>query len=264
MQKASKQMKEITFEEGKKLMLDTLVSVSDFCEKNDIKYSLGYGTLIGAIRHKGFIPWDDDIDIMMPRDDYERFVKTYRDGRYAVIDESFNTNHSHIRVSDEKTVLKLNAWRARFYKAGLWIDVFPIDKVPDSQKGYERFRKWLWFLFEIQLTGEAKRKGIVNKVLYALCKPFSRYCGKKALQEMKRYNDKDTQSVANMGVWYLHWPKFPLSYMSEFVDVDFEGHKFKAIKEYDSFLRGIYGDYMQFPPKEKQKPHHNYTAYWKE
>lgn len=257
-------MKEITFEEGKKLMLDELISVADFCEKYGIKYSLGYGTLIGAIRHKGFIPWDDDIDIIMPRDDYERFVKTYKNERYAVVDESRMVNHSHIRVSDQKTVLKQKAWAARYYKEGLWIDVFPIDKVPDSQKGYAIFRRWLWFLFEVQLTGEVLRKGILNKCLHAICKPFSGYCGKKALQEMKRYHDKDTGSVANMGVWYLYWPKFPASYMNEYVEVEFEGHKFKAIKEYDSFLRGIYGDYMQFPPKDKQVAHHYYTAYWKE
>ena len=81
---------------------------------------------------------------------------------------------------------------------------------------------------------------------------------------MKHYNNKGTHTVANVGVLYVSYPEFPSSYMEEYIDVDFEGHKFKAIKEYDSFLRGIYGDYMQFPPKEKQKPHHNYTAYSKE
>ena len=257
-------MTEISFEEGKKLMLDSLINVSNFCEKNDIKYSLAYGTLIGAIRHKGFIPWDDDIDIIMPRNDYERFIATYRDDRYVVVDESCNSNHSHVRVSDQKTVLKMGPWRAKFYKEGLWIDVFPIDKVPDSQKGYLRFKKWLWFLFEIQLTGQVKRKGLKNNFLHIICKPFGDYFGRKALKAMKHYNGINTQSVANMGLWYLNWPKFPASYMNEYVDVEFEGHLFKAISQYDSFLRGIYGDYMQFPPKEKQKPHHNYTAYWKE
>ena len=245
-------------------MLDILISVSQFCEQNSINYSLSYGTLIGAIRHKGFIPWDDDIDIIMPRDDYERFVSSYSDERYEIVDGSHNPNHSHIRVADGKTVLKLDPWRAQFYKEGLWIDVFPIDKVPDSTKGYILFKKWVWFLFEMQLTGEVKRKGFINKVLHVLCKPFSKYCGKKALQAMKLYNKQNTQSVANMGVLYVSYPKFPLNYLNEYVEVDFEGHKFKAISQYDSFLRGIYGDYMQFPPKDKQNPHHNYTAFWKE
>lgn len=255
---------EISFEESKKIMLDMLINVARFCEKNDIKYSLAYGTLIGAIRHKGFIPWDDDIDIIMKREDYERFISLYKDNRYSVIDGSCNPNHAHVRVSDNETVLKLNAWRGHFYKAGLWIDVFPIDKVPDSQKGYKRFLKKLWFFFEIQLTGEIQRKGFLNKILNFLCKPFSSYFGKRALKEMKSFNQKNTQSLANLGAWYASLPKFPAFYMEEFIDVEFEGHKFKAISQYDSFLRGIHGDYMQLPPKEKQKPHHSYTAYWKE
>lgn len=257
-------MKEITFEEGKKLMLDALVNVSRFCEKNDIKYSLGYGTLIGAIRHKGFIPWDDDIDIIMRRDDYDRFISSYKDERYVVVDGASNPNHSHVRVADQKTVLKMNAWRAQFYKDGLWIDVFPIDKVPDSKKGYSRFRKWLWLLFEMQLSGEVHRKSLLNKFIYIVCKPFSPFFGRWALKEMKKYNKSNTQTVANMGVWYLKWPSFPASYMEEYVDVEFEGFKFKAISQYDSFLRGVYGDYMKFPPKDKQKPHHHYIAYLKD
>lgn len=256
--------KEITFEESKKLLLDILINVDHFCNQNGINYSLGAGTLIGAIRHKGFIPWDDDIDIMMLRDDYERFVSLYKDERYVIVDGSSNPNHSHVRVADTKTVLKLNAWRAQFYKNGLWIDVFPIDKVPDTQKGYLFFKKWLWFLFEIQLTGEVHRKGIINKILHFICKPFRGHFGKRALKTMKKYNKKNTQSVACLGAWYSNSPKFPASYMEDFVEVEFEGYRFKAIKQYDTYLRGLYGDYMQFPPKEKQKAHHGYTAYWKE
>ena len=258
-------MKEISFEESKKLLLEILINVDSFCNQHGINYSLAYGTLIGAIRHKGFIPWDDDIDIIMPREDYERFVSIYNcDERYKVIDGSQNANHSHVRVSDQKTVLKLDEWRGYFYKSGLWIDIFPIDKVPDTQKGYLRFKKWLWFLFEMQLSGEVHRKGFVNKVIHVVCRPFRSYFGKKALKTMKRYNKKNTQSVANLGGWYLKSPKFPAKYMEEYVDVEFEGHNFKAIIEYDTFLRENYGDYMQLPPKEKQISHHTYTAYWRE
>jgi lipopolysaccharide cholinephosphotransferase len=256
--------KEITSEECKRLLLEVLINIDRFCKQNGINYSLGGGTLIGAIRHKGFIPWDDDIDIMMQRDDYERFISLYKDERYAIVDGACNTNHAHVRVADTKTVLRLNAWRAQFYKAGLWIDVFPIDKVPDTQRGYLCFKKWLWFLFEMQLTGEVNRKGFINKIMHISCKPFSAFFGKQALRAMKRYNKKNTQSVACLAAsWYSNSPKFPASYMEDFVEVEFEGYRVKAIKQYDTYLRGIYGDYMQFPPKEKQKSHHSYTVYWK-
>lgn len=257
-------MKEISFEESKKLLLQEMINIDCFCKENGINYSLGYGTLIGAIRHKGFIPWDDDIDIIMLRDDYERFISSYKDERYKVIDGSCNPNHSHIRVSDQKTVLKLNEWRGQFYKDGLWIDVFPIDKVPDTQRGYSCYKKWLWFLFEMQLSGEVHRKGFLNKVIYVICRPFRVYFGRLALRVMKKYNDKNTQTVANLGAWYVEYPSFPSSFMTDFVNVDFEGQEFKAIKQYDAFLRGIYGDYMKYPPKELQKSHHSYKAYWRE
>lgn len=258
-------MKEITFEESKKVMLDALINVARFCDQQGINYSLAYGTLIGAIRHKGFIPWDDDIDIIMLRDDYERFIASYKDDRYEIVDGSHNPNHSHIRVSDQKTVLKLDAWRGEYYKEGLWIDVFPIDKVPDTKKGYLRFKKWIWFLFAMQLNGELHREGLSNKIKHFICRPSRAYFGKRALREMKRYNDKKTQTVANLGLWYLSgFPEFPASYMEEFVDVEFESNKFKAIKQYDAFLRKIYGDYMQFPPEKEQIPHHTYIAYWRD
>ena len=244
-------------------MVDTLANVDHFCRQHGIRYSLSYGTLIGAIRHKGFIPWDDDIDIIMPRDDYERFISLYKDDRYKIIDGKYNSNHSHVRVSDQKTVLKLDTWRARFYNEGLWIDVFPLDKVPDTQKGYLCFKKWLWFLFEMQLKGQVHRKGMINKILHIICKPFSAYFGKLALKTMKKYNKSNTQSVANLCVWYLKSPKYPSTYFDEYIDVEFERYKFKAIKQYDIFLREFYGDYMQFPPKEKQIAHHRYTAYWR-
>lgn len=256
--------KEITLEECKKLMVEILANVDHFCDQHGIRYSLAFGTLIGAIRHKGFIPWDDDIDIIMPRDDYERFVSLYKDERYKIIDGTHNSNHSHIRVSDQKTVLKLDAWRAQFYKEGLWIDVIPLDKVPNTQNSYLLFKKWLWFLFEMQLTGEVKRKGLINKILHIICKPFSAFWGNLALKTMKMYNKRNTQCMANLGAWYLNHPKFPATFFEDYIDVEFEGYKFKAIKQYDIFLREIFGDYMQLPPKEKQIAHHTYTAYWRD
>lgn len=259
-------MIELTTEESKKALTDILVNIAGFCEKNSINYSLAYGTLIGAIRHKGFIPWDDDIDIIMMRDDYERFISIYKNNRYRIISSANQVNHSHIRISDMNTVVKYkkSGWADRFYSAGLWVDVFPIDRVPDTKLGYHLFRKSLWFLFEFELTGQVKRKSVFSIIANVICKPFHKLFGKMARKRMSKYNSKDTHTVANMGLWYLDFPSFPASYMNDFVDVAFEGHTFKSIKEYDSFLRGIYGDYMQYPPVEERKPKHEFVAYLKD
>lgn len=80
---------------------------------------------------------------------------------------------------------------------------------------------------------------------------------------MIKYNNTESKMVASLAVWYLHSPSFPATYMADFVEVDFEGYRFKSIKHYDDYLRGIYGDYMQLPPENQRKHRHDYIAYWK-
>lgn len=259
-------MKELTSEEYKKLLLDILINVASFCENHQIKYSVAYGTLIGAIRHKGFIPWDDDIDIIMMRDDYERFRSLYKDTRYVIVNGENQPNHLHIRVSDSATMIKHSkkSIANKFYKDGLWIDVFPIDKVPDSVRGYRFHKRIIKTFAGLRQTGEIGGKNLLKKMARLPLKPFTKVFGRLAEKRMVRYNKENKQTAANLGVYYLNFPTFPLSYMKDYIDVEFEGHTFKAIKEYDAFLRGVYGDYMQFPPENKRVAHHHYKAYLKE
>ena len=259
-------MKEIGPEESKKLMLDILINVASFCDYHDIKYSLGYGTLIGAIRHKGFIPWDDDIDIIMMRDDYDRFVSTYKDERYKIISGEEQINHTHIRISDSKTVLKYTkpTPQSKFYKAGIWIDIFPIDKVLDLQEGYERHKHLLKKIINIRHVGDMEGVTVKGRVAVSVMKRFSKLLEKIIYRIMVRYNKKDTQTVANLALYYSRVPPFPIQYMSDYIDVEFEGHSFKAISQYDSWLKGIYGDYMQLPPEDERVAHHYFTAFYKE
>ena len=261
-------MKEIGFDESKKIMAEMLFRVASFCESHSIDYSVSYGTLIGCIRHKGFIPWDDDIDMIMRRSEYDRFIDVFQDERYEIIHGENTNNHAHIRVSDTHTIVqfKTDGLRSKFYKSGLWIDVFPIDKVPDSSRCFKWFKRSVWLLYELQLCGEFKQKRQPYRLLHYFCLPFSRsfLFSKLAQKRMLKYNKKNTNTVASLGVWYLNFPPFPASYMDEYIDVEFEGNKVKAIKQYDSFLRGIYGDYMKYPPLEKQVPHHDFIPYWKE
>ena len=131
-------MKRLTHKELQDFSLEILTDIADFCEKEGLKYSLAYGTLLGAIRHKGFIPWDDDIDIIMPREDYNRFRETYKNRKFIFVDSN-NTPDCFIafgRVCDtERTITRSYIpWHGKSIKTGVWIDVFPVDHV----------RKILW------------------------------------------------------------------------------------------------------------------------
>lgn len=124
-------MKKIETEEMKKLELDMLIDVAKFCDENDIRYYLSGGTLLGAVRHKGFIPWDDDIDISMPRPDYLKFVSTYNGSSEFYQVQSIENNDKYWRtfakVFDTRTYLKEDAIRMPKDGNGVFIDIFPID-----------------------------------------------------------------------------------------------------------------------------------------
>ena len=261
-------MKEVTPEECKQLQLNILINIAKFCEENGIKYSIAYGTLIGAIRHKGFIPWDDDIDIIMLREEYERFVALYHDDKYQLIRGENMNNHLHVVISDLSTTLRFpnSLANTKFYKGGVWVDIFPVDKVPDAPQKYWRLMKRIWFFMRLQRMGEIKypKSMLAVRLAHPFLWPFRNIFGAIGEKMMYHSNNRTSQTVANLSLWYLRYPSFPLSYMNDFVDVEFEGHIFKAMKGYDGFLRGIYGDYMQLPPEDEREPRHSYIAYWRE
>ena len=261
-------MREVTRDECKRLQLNILINVAKFCEDHDIKYSLAYGTLIGAIRHKGFIPWDDDIDIIMMRKEYERFVALYKDDKYKLIRGENMNNHLHVVVSDMSTTLRFpnSLANTKFYKGGVWVDIFPIDRVPDNPHKYVKLMKKIWLFMRLQRIGEIKYPNsmLAVRLAHPLIWPFRNIFGTIGKKIMYHSNNRISRTVANLSLWYLHYPSFPLSYMNEYVDVEFEQNSFKAMKEYDGFLRGVYGDYMQLPPENERVPRHSYIAYWRD
>jgi lipopolysaccharide cholinephosphotransferase len=260
-------MRELTVKECKEIQLKILIKVAQFCEDHDISYSLSYGTLIGAIRHKGFIPWDDDIDIIMLRNEYEKFLSLYKDDDYVLIDGDKVSNHYHAVVSDLSTKLVFLKSEAsnKLYQGGVWIDIFPIDKVPDDVKDYKSLKRKMLLYCRLERLGEVSHKeNIALYLIHLLLKPFVHFWGNKANQLMRSFEKEDVKTVGDLSLWYLHYPSFPLYYLKEFIDVEFEGHTFKSMKHYDDFLRGIYGDYMKLPPIEQRIPRHNYKTYWRE
>ena len=261
-------MKAIATEELKSIQLDLLQKTADFCESNGLRYFLIGGTLIGAIRHKGYIPWDDDIDIAMPREDYDIFVKTFNkpENYYQVTNISNDTDYAlaFAKVYDNRTIIKQLQYPSD--KFGVFIDVFPADGVKDAAQVYKimRLRKFL----NTKRANYYRRtlsKNIINTFGKILLLPFSAH-------QIATWIDNEARkyafgSVPKAGV--IANPYGPGEIVDKSVfdsDIyqEFEGRKYRIPVGYDKWLRSIYGDYMQLPPEKDRVTHHSFDAWWKE
>ena len=242
--------KTIIMEELRAIQLDILDKIHAFCTERGIRYSLGGGTLLGAVRHKGYIPWDDDIDIMLPRPDYDRFLKEF-EGKYAELNLQYYGNDitcciPFAKVYDNRTV-----------------DGLPEEsKIKDYLSIYNNQLHKIYFMTPFyKITGSLKdrMKYYVKKVFYPTRdKHIMRF-----YDFLKSYSlEKSVNAGAICGI-YAEKELMPRETFESYITVEFEGQQYMAIKDYDAYLTKHYGDYMQFPPKEKQVNHHVFTAYWK-
>lgn len=257
-------MRELSVQEHKEYALDILVAVHKFCAENNLKYFLTYGTLIGAIRHKGFIPWDDDIDIWMPREDYNKFLESFHteDGRYqAVSPFEERARHSFIKVIDTKTRKIENCVDYSNGFLGIDIDIFPLDGQPDDESAYLAWYNELHSIYKkfVAWILDLGQCSIKAKAYYSIVKlfaPSKKALLKKAESIHSQYQYACANFVGSKGSLYENEKdRFPKEWLAESTDVEFEGKLFKAPKEYDKILTKLYGDYMT--PPEDQTTHHN-------
>ncbi len=261
-------MKELTLQEIQQGSFNVLLKFKEICEQLNLNYFLAYGTLIGAIRHKGFIPWDDDIDVWMPRPDYERFVQYCTDADLAPFClKHYKTCREYIypiaRLVD--TRYKIDYSDAKDYGLGLFIDIYPLDGVKSGSKKQARTRKN--YIRKIGMLGAShyikprnKLKNIVKKIYYAFYKntDINRVIA-KADCAAKHYDYNQYDNVA-CTVWEPKECLDKCDFISA-VDVEFNGQFFKAPFGYDSLLKKLYGDYMKLPPENERIAHHYYKAY---
>lgn len=261
--------REISFEDSRKIMLDILADIDAFCRKENINYSLGEGTLIGAIRHKGMIPWDDDVDLLMLREDYEKFLATYKSTKYVIqnFDYGLNSWFLFIKVVHPNTIIKDLETGEEPY--GLWVTIFPIDNVPDSEEDLNRMIKQIKTrirLFRIRNKVWDKKGLLQNAAIYLLhllLLVFPKdYWHKKAVQAMCKYNNVKTARRGFFSIFWIYPWICSSKAFDEYIDTEFEGKQYKIIKGYDEYLRHQYGDYMQLPPEDKRSPKHDYQAYY--
>lgn len=262
-------MKQLSPSDVKRIQLSILQEFHDFCLSNNIKYSLCAGTLLGAIRHKGYIPWDDDIDVMMPRRDYERFLLSFESERTTLFHYTKQKPYmfSYAKLCDNNTIIIEGVQYESGF--GVDIDIFPLDFFPDSIEESKKWSKHLGFLKDIRTVKNiiiskhrSLKKNVSLFILKILALPIPmKWLVRRVDIVAQKYSDKTDGFLGNMTNGYRMKERNPMA--KALIDVEFEGHKYKAIDNYDEYLTGLFGDYMKLPPVEKRISTHAYTAYWK-
>ena len=256
----------LTSEQIKQKELQILLAFQEFCTEENLRFNLCGGTLLGAIRHHGFIPWDDDIDVCMPREDYEKLIDCYPNTshRYQLRAERLgNFTAPFDKIVDIDTKVK-KQYTVDDINNQLWIDIFPIDGLPDSLKEIHSiytkcdFYRKIYTLADVRL-GEGKNT--FHKCAKYLLKPLANFYGKKrCTRNIEKIAEKypyDNYQYVGAITWGLYGTgeRMLKSEFEKKVMVEFEGHKFPTFSCWDSYLRGLYGDYMQLPPVEKRQTH---------
>ena len=266
-------MEKLSLEQIKQVEVDILKNFDAFCRQNNIRYFLSNGTLLGAAKYKGFIPWDDDIDVCLPREDYDRFIAEYPpSGKYELLCSERNSGYifPYAKLSDTSTVIK-NQVSLKNYTYGVHVDIFPLDYWNDD--------------LQIAKKQIKKLEGIANNLImsiasFSLGRTFLRTCAKTVwcaaahIKGHKRIstelNDEIIKTKNNSGerycgciVWPIHGEGeiLPADIFGETVYLEFEGGEYPAPMEYDAYLKNLYGEWSKELPQKKQRSHHKFNAY---
>lgn len=254
--------------ELRSLQMQVMDCIDDFCKKNHLSYSLAGGTLIGAIRHKGYIPWDDDIDIYMPRKDYDIFIKTF-DGfnsRYKVFEwhDYPGMDVLFAKVGDLKTAL---SEQGKMREYGVYVDIFPLDGV-SSNKTIRlltfKIKTAIYILSHAKSQAFSQQTSVKNKVRWCLSRlwPFSKKCSFKMIDSLA-HNWSTAENVTNfisMGTSNPH-DQFDINLFAPTVPTDFEDRKYQIMNGYNEYLTKRFGNYMELPPENQRIQAHELIAY---
>ncbi len=266
-------MREIQFEEMKKIELNILIYFTEVCEENNLRYYLGGGTLLGAVRHKGFIPWDDDIDVMMPRPDFQKLLSlSINNENYNIIKPgTAGYYYNFAKLVDTRTILEEKGIKL-IDGLGVYIDIFPLDgmpETPDARK--KRFKELNSIRKRINNTCLLKPKFHRNPFAYLnACRIYNSNKNIDLSSLQKKYLDSalknsfdDSEFVFAAGGAYGARDIFPGKWFEKEIELQFENLSVKAFNGYDFYLTQLYGDYMTLPPEDKRVTPHHTIVYFK-
>src|SRR5690625_2091621 len=256
------------------VQLEILLEVDRICRKHEIRYQLFASTLLGAVRHKGFIPWDDDIDVAMETNEYEKFLevcKSSLDNKFFLqnnnTDPNFFRQYSKIRMNNTKYVE--HTFKDIDMHQGIFIDIFPMDKVKPGSI-IENIRCGglyiLWIINNIRNVGVSSDANLFKKIIGGVVKLTNKFIKKSTFDKFERriltsFNNRRTGYFNHLTnkVTKDRFKKYLIkeNYLKETMLGEFEGNKFPIPKNYDEILSNLFGEYMRLPPEEERKPHHN-------
>lgn len=286
-------MNKMTDNQFKKTELEMLKIIDDICCANDITYFLAFGTLLGAIRHNGFIPWDDDVDVWMPRQDYFKFIRYCIDnekniGPYKIAHYTNNINYcmAMARLYDQRTVV--DEKHVRNYGLGVFVDVYPLDGCGNTKKESEKIflknknRRFMVGIGAPQVF-EASGSNLLKNVLKYCIYTYANFIGISKIickmdKEAQKYDYNSSKYVATT-VWAIYRGRknkigwigrsnavdiFERKWFEKTKRVKFEDIEVNIPWDYDLILKNRYGNYMELPPEDEQQGHHEFIAYIKD
>ena len=259
--------KKLTLKEIQERELSMMRLFVSLCERHGLTYWLGGGTLLGAVRHKGFIPWDDDIDLMMPRYDYDRLMQ-YADeidstGRYRLASyELGNLNYPFAKIYDTDTVIR-KLYDEDKTETNIWIDIFPLDGMPDDEKEVKKIYARTMLarrILRLKQARDGEGKTAVRRLLKPMAKVLLRPVDDESLlkyidKNCRAYSVEESHYMGGIANGYGPWERMPKKPFLKPCRLEFEGEEVSVPGCWDYYLKRLYGDYMQLPPEEKRQCH---------
>lgn len=269
-------MRNLEVDEIKKIASDILAYIKLVCERNNIQYYLAYGTVLGAIRHKGFIPWDDDIDVCMTRDNFNKFSEAMKNDTESPYELLYLDNEKYTlplpKVVDTRTELSQYTQREKML-LGVYVDVFILDNVPDDRALRERFYKklghlqtcWTYAQYKWTYRGKSVKQVIYELLHFYVILSNPRHYAMRLEKLAAKYSSADTLLMGTMTFAGYGRSKetFEKRIFGKGSKAIFEGNEYVIPELYDEYLTFLYKDYMQLPPEDKRCSRHSFIAYHK-